>query len=462
MLNNLKRKTSTRSIFAAAMILLSIQTVFSQNILDKAGIASSVPLSAAFSLRLLSTGYTGNAIQVRRSSDNATQDIGFTANGDLDTVSLKTFISSNNAYVTIWYDQSGNVNHLTQAITARQPSIVTSGVVNRANGIPTIQFTGVPGGAYNSLALAGDMTTVGHVSAIHRLAAGGDGFLLGHTGSYYWHSNPTTNLFSNSNASASIATGLGWTNGVSVAPLSMVWPDALTITEVQPSTSNSGTTWNNIGSDRVYHHTTDGSYSELIVFTNALSGSNRQSLEVSQGTYFLTSGTLPVTWLDFTANLRGENVLLSWQTAEELQSKEFIVQHSSNGNTWIDIAKLPAGGNSHSTNNYNYIHTAPVTGNNYYRIRQIDLDGKFSYSEVRQITMDRNNQLPIVTSNLVNDGRLQLRVYQSTDLSLYNAEGKLIWKKQFASGTHTINTGNYLKGIYFLKGVNTVDKILIR
>jgi hypothetical protein len=455
-------KSTTVSVFTTAIILLSTQSVFSQNILNRAGITSSVPLSAAFSLRLLSTGYAGNAIQVRRSSDNATQNVGFTVNGDLDTVLLKTFTGSNSAFVVTWYDQSGNAAHLTQATAARQPSIVTNGVVNRANGLPIIRFSGLPGGTYNSLNLAADMTTVGHVSAVHHFAPGGDGFLLGHTGSYYWHSNPTTHLFSNSYTSSSIANGLGWTNGMSVAPLSMVWPGNLTITEIQPSIANSSTTWNNIGSDRVYHHITNGGYSELIVFTTALSAANRQSLEGNQWTTYFVSGTLPVTWLSFTAELREENVLLSWQTVWEQQSKEFIVQHSSNGITWINVANLPASGNRNSTSNYNHIHTAPVTGSNYYRIRQIDQDGRSGYSEVRQITMNRNNPLSIVTTNLVDDGRLQLRVYQSTYLSLYNAEGKLIWKKQFAPGTHIINTGNYLKGIYFLKCIDTVDKILIR
>ena len=439
-------KSTTVCVLATAIILLSAQQVFSQNILNRAGITGSVPLSAAYSLRLLSTGYAGNAIQVRRSSDNATQDVGFTANGDLDTASLKTFTGINNAFVVTWYDQSGNSTHLTQATAARQPSIVTNGVVNRANGLPVIKFS-ASGGSYNSLNLAADMTTVGHVSAVHHFTPGGDGFLLGHTGSYYWHSNPTTNLFSNVFTSSSIANGLGWTNGTSVAPLSMVWPGTLTISEIQPSIANSGTTWNNIGSDRVYHHITNGGYSELIIFPNALSAANRQSLEGNQWAKYFVSGTLPVTWLDFTAQLRGEKVLLSWKTAREQQSKEFIVQHSSNGNIWMDIAHLPAAGDRNSINTYNHIHTAPVTGANYYRIRQSDQDGKFSYSEVRRVTMNRSNPITIVSTSLVNDGLLQLQVNQSAALSLYNAEGKLIWKKQFAPGTHIIHTGNYKKVI---------------
>jgi len=63
--------------------------------------------AAAFSLRKLKTSYSGSAIQVRRASDNATQDIGF-VNNELYTASLNTFCSGTNGFVTTWYDQSGN------------------------------------------------------------------------------------------------------------------------------------------------------------------------------------------------------------------------------------------------------------------------------------------------------------------------------------------------------------------
>ena len=65
---------------------------------------------AAYSVRKLSSSYTGDAIRVRRSSDNSEQDIGFDVNGDLDTSALTTFVGANNGYVVKWYDQSGNSN----------------------------------------------------------------------------------------------------------------------------------------------------------------------------------------------------------------------------------------------------------------------------------------------------------------------------------------------------------------
>ena len=82
--------------------------------------------AAAYSLRLLDTSYTGNAIKVRRSSDNAEQDIAF-VNNELDTASLETFASGTDAFVTTWYDQSGNGNNATQTTAAGQPKIVSNG-----------------------------------------------------------------------------------------------------------------------------------------------------------------------------------------------------------------------------------------------------------------------------------------------------------------------------------------------
>jgi hypothetical protein len=84
--------------------------------------------AVAYSLRQLRTAYTGAAIRVRRSSDNAEQDINFIG-GDLDTASLLTFCGASNGFITTWYDQSTNANNATQATAASQAQIVSSGAV---------------------------------------------------------------------------------------------------------------------------------------------------------------------------------------------------------------------------------------------------------------------------------------------------------------------------------------------
>lgn len=95
--------------------------------------------AAAYSLRQLSSTYTGNAITVRRASDNTTQNIGF-VNNELDTASLETFCSGTAGYVTTWYDQSGNGNDMTQTTADKQPLIVSSGSTITEGTKPSMDF----------------------------------------------------------------------------------------------------------------------------------------------------------------------------------------------------------------------------------------------------------------------------------------------------------------------------------
>lgn len=93
----------------------------------------------AYSLRKLSSSYSGSCIRVRRDSDNTEQDIGFD-NNVLDTTSLSNFVGSGSGYVTIWYDQVGSSNNVIQNTITEQPMIVNSGVINTENGKPSIKF----------------------------------------------------------------------------------------------------------------------------------------------------------------------------------------------------------------------------------------------------------------------------------------------------------------------------------
>jgi hypothetical protein len=92
------------------LILLSLLFVFgpvlAQNTLDKAGLSAANPATSAYSTRLLSRSYAGKSLQVQRSSDNSTQDIGFTANGDLDTASLLTFVGGGNGLPSAMFPPS--------------------------------------------------------------------------------------------------------------------------------------------------------------------------------------------------------------------------------------------------------------------------------------------------------------------------------------------------------------------
>lgn len=93
----------------------------------------------AYSLRKLDKDYGGFAVEVRRSSDGNTQNIGF-SNNDFDTASLNSFCSGTSCRVRTWYDQSGNGRDAVQTTVANQPLIYASGSVILINGKPAINW----------------------------------------------------------------------------------------------------------------------------------------------------------------------------------------------------------------------------------------------------------------------------------------------------------------------------------
>ena len=97
--------------------------------------------AAAYSLRKLSLDYSGDAIVVRRASDNTTQSIGFVSN-ELDTASLESFCSGTDGFVTTWYDQSGNGENATQTTSSAQPKIVSAGSTITEGSKPILDFNG--------------------------------------------------------------------------------------------------------------------------------------------------------------------------------------------------------------------------------------------------------------------------------------------------------------------------------
>lgn len=94
-------------------------------------------IKVAYSVRKLSSTYSGPAMRVRETNANAEADIGFDSNGDLDTTALLAHCASNGeGRIVTWYDQSGNGIDVTQATATRQPVIVTGNAVVTVNGKP--------------------------------------------------------------------------------------------------------------------------------------------------------------------------------------------------------------------------------------------------------------------------------------------------------------------------------------
>ena len=170
---------------------------------------------------------------------------------------------------------------------------------------------------------------------------------------------------------------------------------------------------------------------------------------------------LPLEWLSFTAQQQTDDVLLKWNTAREENTRDFIIQHSSNAVAWNEIGNILAG-SGHTINNYNYTHTGPVSGINYYRILQRDIDGRSSYSEIRSVRLKLRAHMFSVLNNPVENGVLQVKLAKAAIACLYNNDGKLVWQGQMKAGINTIPVGKYLKGLYLMKVNGETEKIVVK
>ena len=170
--------------------------------------------------------------------------------------------------------------------------------------------------------------------------------------------------------------------------------------------------------------------------------------------------TLPVTLLSFTAQSTALGVALNWTTASEENSRNFVVRHST-GVDWETIGTVAAAGNSNTVRNYSFLHTAPASGINYYRLLQVDLDDRSTYSRTLTASFHAAPPSFLILNNPAVNGMLQVRLLNPALLSFYNTEGRKLWQKHAAPGTELINVSTLAKGVYFLKGNLQTEKIIV-
>ena len=180
----------------------------------------------------------------------------------------------------------------------------------------------------------------------------------------------------------------------------------------------------------------------------------------------LTNGTavLPVTWLDFTAQRQANQVLLQWSTASEINTQDFVVQHSLNAADWASLGSIDAAGNSNVTNRYSYLHTSPVKGSNtinYYRILQRDLDGKFSFSKILSLRFEDGREEVLVYPNPAVH-TLTMYLPTTQHVRLVNQQGALIWQGQMQAGRNQLQVSQLAKGMYYLVTADGTHPVVIQ
>ncbi|MEP7237026.1 MAG: T9SS type A sorting domain-containing protein [Ferruginibacter sp.] len=171
---------------------------------------------------------------------------------------------------------------------------------------------------------------------------------------------------------------------------------------------------------------------------------------------------LPVKLLSFKAALNGNAVKIKWITANEMDSKNFTVEKSTDGVNYSAIKTVDASGNSSTKKSYEVTDEQPAAGKNFYRLKQTDIGGRFTYSDVDYIFFKqlKNDQL-LIYPNPVKD-RFQINI-QNTQNSYAAVITNSIGQHVF-SGTGTVlkinddiskNIANIKPGVYFINLVNS-------
>ncbi len=154
-------------------------------------------------------------------------------------------------------------------------------------------------------------------------------------------------------------------------------------------------------------------------------------------------GVLPVHFTYFRGEAFGNSVQLSWETAWEKDAREYVVERSTDLRSFEPIATVGARGTTDARNTYSYTDTRPLPGAGYYRLKQVDFSGRFSYSAVVDVVVRPDLPVVMIAPNPAAAGVIRLKSYRTdpSTLRLYRITGQEI-------PFHTKKTDDYHIELY--------------
>lgn len=213
------------------------------------------------------------------------------------------------------------------------------------------------------------------------------------------------------------------------------------------------------------------------VQSNASYGSNAngdfQTVDLTFDDLVINTNTacalLPVELTSFTAESVELDAKLDWSTATEVNNEKFVIERSFGGKDFMEIATVSGAGNSTSPQHYNFVDEGVgyVTGKAYYRLKQVDYDGTFTYSDVRSVSFDNNSAIsiyPTISTDAVNVEIKDLDSQNSVECKLVDQLGQVL-KRMELSSNGTIDISTLPPAIYYLQikdqrgTVDLVEKI---
>lgn len=171
-----------------------------------------------------------------------------------------------------------------------------------------------------------------------------------------------------------------------------------------------------------------------------------------------TSAILPVLFKDFTVKAGDCKALLEWKTQMEFNNSHFNVERSQDGIHFTTIARVNGAGNSNTPRTYTYTDESPFSGKSYYRVTQVDFDGKNSSAPIRSVEMNCDKATLKVYPNPASN-QITIKANKAvTQVNILSTNGQVVMKYQpslsQAGGIFTMNIQSVQSGIYILQIVN--------
>ena len=176
---------------------------------------------------------------------------------------------------------------------------------------------------------------------------------------------------------------------------------------------------------------------------------------ISNAVLFIKGSVLPLTWAYIRGEIKADGALISWGTVSESNTAQFYLEHSTDGIHFTTAGTLAAAGNSNTALQYSLLHSGAVNGLNYYRIKQTDRDGRFTYSPIVKILNRKGNGKIVIAPNPASN---EVTIYfdkpmAAGNLRLYNSSGQMISLQRIAEGSQQqkLDVSKLPAGIYQLQ-----------
>ena len=172
---------------------------------------------------------------------------------------------------------------------------------------------------------------------------------------------------------------------------------------------------------------------------------------------------LPIELIDFTATKNGESVNVNWTTGSEINNDYFEVQASSDGKHWETISVVQGHGNTNNVTKYGIIdYDTKGYTIKYYRLKQVDFDGKVWYSIIRLVNFDGSNINGINVFDNGNNIEIQLFQNNVQQISIHDVNGKEVFSENLNNNNHGIiwvNKQQLASGVYFVTAFTNKEPI---